>query len=120
MIEYEENELQDTDMNLSNEHLLNKEKRAVSMERQKTRKRRLLNGLSHSRYFKPSIWRESVWDEERGDFFDTNRVKRHKNSKTQKWLKKTSKRTIRHLPFEALPPKGNYYRKVFDYWWIWI
>ena len=120
MIEYEENEIQDIDLNLSDEHLQNKEKRFVSMKRQKNRKRRLLNGLSHSRYYKPSIWRDLKWDEELEEYLYTNRVKRHKNSKTQKWLKKTSARTVRHLPPEVLPPKGNYYRKVFDYWWIWI
>ncbi len=120
MIEYDGNEIQDIDLNLSNEHLLNKEKRAVSMEQQKNRKRRLLNDLSHSRYFKPSIWRDLKWDEEFEEYLYTDRVKRQKNSKCQKRLKKTSARIVRHLPFEALPPKGNHYRKVFDYWWIWI
>ena len=119
MIEFEENEIQDADLNLSVEHLLDKEKRVVSMERQKSRKRRLLNGLSQSGY-KPSIGRGLKWDEELDEYIYTDRVKRQKNSKCQKGLKKISERTVRHLPFEALPPKGNHYRKVFDYWWIWI
>ena len=119
MSEYEENEIQDVDPDLSDEHLLNKEKRFVSMKRQKNRKRRLLNVLSHSGY-KPSIGRGLKWDEELEEYIYTDRVRRQKNSKCQKGLKKTSERTVRHLPFEALPPKGNYYRKAFDCWWIWM
>ena len=107
MIANEENEIQDIDLNLPDEHRQNKEKRSVSMSRQKAHNQRLLKKLSHS--FKPSIWRDFEWVEELGDYVENNRVKRLKNSRTQKWLKKSSKRTVRHLPFEALPKKGNYY-----------
>ena len=110
----------DIDSNLSEEHFQNKKKRKVSMERQKVHKERLLSSLSHNYYCKPSIWRDFRWDEECGKYVETNRVKRNKNSKTQKWLKKASERTVRHLPLDAIARKGNRYRKAFDYWWTWI
>lgn len=111
---------EDYEPDLFADHLLKKEKRLRSMERQQHHKQRLLNGLSHSYFFKPSIWRESKWDEKLEEYVDTNRVKRSKTSHMQKCMKKTSQRIVRHLPLDALPPKGNHYRKVFDYWWTWI
>lgn len=47
------------------------------MERQKIRKRRLLNGLSQSGY-KPSIGRGLKWDEELDEYIYTDRVRRQK------------------------------------------
>ena len=105
---------------LSGEHLRRKEKRIASMKKQECRRQRLLHELANSRYCKPSIWAATKWDRETGDFVDANRVKRSRDSKTQRQLKKKSTRKVRHLPADALPPKGNHYRKVFDYWWIWI
>ena len=94
----------DFDIDLSEEHLRKKEKRYISMKRQKQHKQRL-------RY---------EWDRELKKYVYTNRIKRGKRSGTQKWLKKASCRKVRHLQAEALPPKGNHYRKVFDYWWNWL
>lgn len=116
-MDYEKELYIDFDIGLSEEHLREKERRFVSMERQKHHKQHLLYELSHRTIYKPSIWRESKWSDEYGGFVDTNRVKRNKESKTQKQLKKASCRAVRHLPTEALPPKGNHYRKIFDYWW---
>ncbi len=42
-------------------------------------------------------------------------IKYPKNSNRQQYLKKQSSRRVRHYP--CLPPKGNGYRRVFDYWW---
>ena len=42
-------------------------------------------------------------------------IKYPKNSKCQRWLKRVSGKKVRAYPH--LPPKGNGYRKVFDYWW---
>lgn len=38
-----------------------------------------------------------------------------KNSKTQRWCKRTSCARVRK--HKELPRKGNGYRRVFDYWW---
>ena len=42
-------------------------------------------------------------------------IKYPKNSNRQQYLKKQSSRRVRH--YSCLPPKGNGYRRVFDYWW---
>lgn len=118
-MEFEEGLFLDFSINLSEEHLNQKEKRFRSMERQKHHRGRLLNELSCSHRYKPSIWRDVKLDEH-GDYIYTNRVKRNKNSKMQKQLKKASCRKIRHLPNDTIPHKGNHYKKVFDYWWNWI
>ena len=52
--------------------------------------------------------------------WNTNRIKRGKRSGAQKCLKKASCRKVRHLHTETLSPKGNHYRRVFDYWWTWL
>lgn len=41
-------------------------------------------------------------------------IKYPKNSKAQRYLKKQSNKKARKT---ALPPKGNEYRKHFEYWW---
>ena len=109
----------ESDTGLSEEHLRDKRKRFVSRERQRHHRQRLLCELSHGNCCKPSIWRECKWDDALGTFVDTHRIRRGKRSSTQKILKKASCRTVRHLPAEPWP-KGNYYRKIFDYWWIWL
>lgn len=42
-------------------------------------------------------------------------IKYPKNSKCQRWLKRVNSKKVRACP--CLSPKGNGYRKVFDYWW---
>ncbi|MBQ3379903.1 MAG: hypothetical protein IJG50_08615 [Clostridia bacterium] len=107
------------DIDLSMERLLEKEKRYVSMKRQKNHKRKLLNALLYIGY-RPSIWRKIEWGDITDEIIYTDIVQRGKNSQTQKLLKKISNRLVRRQPLDALPPKGNYHRKLFDYWWIWI
>ena len=119
-MEYEKELGADFDIALSEEHIRKKEKRYIRMKRQKQHKQRLLYELSHCTGYKPSIWLECEWNRELKKYVYTNRIKRGKRSGTQKWLKKASCRRVRHLQAEALPPKGNHYRRVFDYWWIWI
>ena len=46
-------------------------------------------------------------------------IRRYKNSNIQCRLKKCSKHIVRCIPPDVLPPKGNQYRRAFDYWWIW-
>ena len=91
-----------------------------SMKRQKQHKQRLLYELSHCTGYKPSIWRECKWDRELKKYVYSNRIKRGKRIGTQKCLKKASCRKVGHLQAEAFSPKGNHYRRVFDYWWTWI
>ena len=42
-------------------------------------------------------------------------IKYPKNSLRQQYLKKLSSHRVRRC--EYLPPKGNHYRRLFDYWW---
>ena len=42
-------------------------------------------------------------------------IKYPKNSNCQRWIKRETSRRFRNC--KELPPKGNYYRRLFDYWW---
>ena len=42
-------------------------------------------------------------------------IKYPKNSNCQRWIKKETSRRIRNC--RSIPVKGNYYRRIFDYWW---
>ena len=42
-------------------------------------------------------------------------IKYPKNSSRQGWMKKETSRRIRNC--RAISEKGNYYRRLFDYWW---
>ena len=119
-MEYEKESGVDFDIALSEEHIRKKGKRYISMKRQKQHKQRLLYELSHCTGYKPSIWRECKWDRELKKYVYSNRIKRGKRIGTQKCLKKASCRKVGHLQAEAFSPKGNHYRRVFDYWWTWI
>lgn len=42
-------------------------------------------------------------------------IKYPKNSNCQGWIKRETSRRIRKC--SDVPVKGNYYRRLFDYWW---
>ena len=42
-------------------------------------------------------------------------IKYQKNSSCQQWMKRETSRRIRNC--ECAPRKGNFYRRLFDYWW---
>ena len=42
-------------------------------------------------------------------------IKYPKNSNRQRWIKRASSRRVRNSIYT--PQKGNYYRRLFDYWW---
>lgn len=42
-------------------------------------------------------------------------IKYPKNSKCQRWMKRETSRRSRSC--RTVPAKGNYYRRLFDYWW---
>ena len=42
-------------------------------------------------------------------------IKYPKNSNCQKWIKRETSRRIRCCKYT--PRKGNFYRRLFDYWW---
>ena len=42
-------------------------------------------------------------------------IKYPKNSNCQRWMKRETSRKSRNC--QDLPRKGNYYRRLFDYWW---
>ncbi len=42
-------------------------------------------------------------------------IKYPRNSQLQKWMKRKTSRRIRCC--RGVPKKGNYYRRLFDYWW---
>lgn len=107
------------DIEPSELYLLRKSPRKIRRNRNISHNRRLLRKLKTSQYFKPSIFAEMDWDDEDRCVY-TGRVKRSKNSKIQKWLKKESNKIFRKVPDDYIKTKGNQYRKYFDYWWIWI
>ena len=59
-MKYEKELEADFDIALSEDHIRKKEKRYISMKRQKQHKQRLLYELSHCTGYKPSIWRECI------------------------------------------------------------
>ena len=101
-------------------YLLRKSPRKIRRNRNVLHNRRLFLKLKTSQYYKPSIWAEMDWDEEKNRYVYNGRVKRSKSSKIQKCLKKQSNKIFRRAPNEDIKTKGNQYRKHFDYWWIWI
>ena len=42
-------------------------------------------------------------------------IKYPKNSNCQRWMKKATSRRTRRC--KELPKKGNYYRRLYEYWW---
>lgn len=42
-------------------------------------------------------------------------IKYPKNSNCQRWIKRATSRRIRRC--KEVPVKGNYYRRLLDYWW---
>ena len=42
-------------------------------------------------------------------------IKYPKNSNCQRWIKRETSRKIRNC--RSAPVKGNFYRRLFDYWW---
>ena len=42
-------------------------------------------------------------------------MKYPRNSSCQRWMKRETSKRTRHAP--DIPVKGNYYRRLFDYWW---
>lgn len=56
------------------------------------------------------------WDYIDGVWTQTGQyIKYPKNSNCQRWIKRLTSKKVRAYPY--LPPKGNQYRRVFDYWW---
>ena len=99
----------------SAEHRREKEKRALHIEQRKGHKERLCRELSGSGNCKLSIWVDSR-KKKSGEII---LIRRYKNSNIQCRLKKCSKHIVRCIPPDVLPPKGNQYRRAFDYWWRW-
>ncbi|WP_417111502.1 hypothetical protein [Hominenteromicrobium sp.] len=42
-------------------------------------------------------------------------IKYPKNSNCQRWIKRETSGRVRNC--KDIPPKGNFYRRLFDYWW---
>lgn len=56
------------------------------------------------------------WDFVNGELRPVGKyLKYPKNSNCQQWLKKETSRRVRNC--KELPRKGNYYRRLLDYWW---
>lgn len=56
------------------------------------------------------------WNFENGRLVPTGKyIKYQKNSNRQQWLKRETNRRIRNSM--DVPRKGNYYRRLLDYWW---
>lgn len=112
---WEEEWICDCEPDPSVEHRREKEKRALHIEQRKGHKERLCRELSGNGNCKLSIWVDSR--KKKSD--EIILIRRYKNSNIQCRLKKCSKHIVRCIPPDVLPPKGNQYRRAFDYWWIW-
>lgn len=99
----------DNDISFADENFRRKEKRYKSRKVQMARERRRFNRLRASKKYRPSIWADE----------STGRVERAKHSHYQKFYKKYSNRKTRKMSINIALPKGNDYRKEFDYWWGW-
>ena len=112
----------DPDADLSKEHCLKKAERSRSMMRQQNRRHHQLQELQHagSKHTKPSIYADIVWSNDEGRYVYNGRVGRQKHSHNQKFLKRYSNKVIRRTPHSKVSLNGNYNRKLFDYWWIWL
>ena len=42
-------------------------------------------------------------------------IKYPKNSSCQRWIKRETSRRVRNC--RSIPVKGNFYRRLFEYWW---
>lgn len=111
--------LNSEDIDMAAQHLYKKEKRAISIAKQKAAKRKQVKILNQIGY-RPSIFAETKWDADSEDYQLTGRVKRASNSQMQKDMKRHSNKIVRRLPFEEISGKSNQYRRYFDYWWTWI
>ena len=119
-VEYEKEWIGDVDADLSKEHLRKKENRAVKMGQQERHRKRLREGLLCSGSYKPSIWVDGDWNEDFSEYVYSDKIMRGKNSRLQQGLKRIAEHVVRNLPLEALPRKGNAYKKAFDYYWEWV
>ena len=100
---------------IEREHLCRDEK-AVMRRRREMRGRkndRLLRIISHG--YKPHAGYVD-WDFVDGKYTCIGKyIKYPKNSNSQRWMKRETSRKIRNSKYA--PQKGNYYRRLFDYWW---
>ena len=93
-----------------------RDEKAVMRRRREMRGRkndRLLRIISHG--YKPHAGYVD-WDFVDGKYTCIGKyIKYPKNSNCQRWMKRETSRKIRNSKYA--PQKGNYYRRLFDYWW---
>ncbi len=97
-------------------HDQQKQKRRISRNKQRARKVRRINTLSDCGGGM-TVWLDGHLDDVTGSFVPSGKLKRSKNSNTQRYLKRASTRKIRRIPATEKPADGGHYRKHFDYWW---
>lgn len=80
-------------------------------KRQKARKRLL--GMAGYMAYPRSVYVIRNFENGRWTFEKT--PKRRKNSKVEGYHKRRSEKAVRRA--QNLPPRGNSYRRLYDYWW---
>lgn len=100
------------------EHQMKKFIRSKSIARQKNicskRYKKIVNR------YKPSICVGIYWNLGGTELTYKPYISYGKNSRLQQCLKRATNKKLRQIKHCNLPVKGNYYRKIFDYWWTWL
>lgn len=96
------------------EHQKRKARRRLQRIWQRQRNDRLLRILDHGGYA-PHRGYVDGWFDDQMQWHTGNYIKYPKNSNCQRLLKRETSRCTRRC--RRILPKGNYYRRLFDYWW---
>ena len=108
----EENEL--SEITLADEQRRMKNRHRLHRIRNVRKNDRLLRIINFGRYA-PHIGYIDWGFEGKTLLHSGKYIKYPRNSRLQKWMKRKTSRRIRACP--DMPRKGNFYRRLFDYWW---
>ena len=101
-------------------HEREKQKHCKRRKNNKLKQERLVRVLLYEHWYKPSIGIDWKYDINTNGYAGTKRIHYGKNADTQRIFKRLSNKKVRKAKEPDIPVKGADYRKVFDYWWIWI
>ena len=88
--------------------------RAYRRSREKIKTKRLFEIISNG--YNPARGYVKHHLDENGEWIPNSYIRYPKHSHPQKFLKGYSNKVIRRNS-ESLPPKGNHYRRLIEYWW---
>lgn len=103
-----------TENELSEAHLRSKGRRRLRRVRDIQKSNRLLHIINYGGYAPHRGYID--WGFDGKTLLHTGKyIKYPKNSNCQRWIKRETSRRIRSC--RNAPAKGNFYRRLFDYWW---